>query len=121
MRRRRRPSDEAFDAAEARRRDRQLDPLEHAIRGRETAAQLESEHAAEAVEQAPGALVAGVAFEPGIAHLRHCAVTLEEASDGQRARVLLAHAHAERLHAAVEQESGVRIERAAEVPELEVG
>ena len=115
------PGDEAFDAAEARRRDRQLDPLEHTVRRRDAAAELEREHAAEAVEQAPRALVLRVAFEPGIAHLRDRGVALEELSDGERARVLLAHADAERLHAAVKQERGVWIERAAEVPELEVG
>src|SRR5262245_36243037 len=95
MGRRRRPGDQAFDTAEARRRDRKFDPLEHAVRSRDAAAEIEREHPAEAVEQAPRALVPRVAFKPGIAHLRDRRVALEELSDGERARVLLAHADAE--------------------------
>src|SRR3984885_7202294 len=77
--------------------------------------ELEAQHAAEALEQALGALMPRMRLEPRMVHLRDGGVCGEELRDGKRAVVLEAHAQGERLHAALEQEGRVRIEAAAEV------
>ena len=62
--------------------------------------------------------MARIAFEPGIVDAGDLAPPFEEPRDLERALVLIAHAHEERLDPSVQQKRRVRIERASEVVEL---
>ena len=110
MRSGRRPRHQSLDAAKARRADRYRHAIHETPRRVEAARELEAQHAAEAVEQLARAQVIRVALEPGIVHPRDRAMLLEQSRNLERAFILMAHAHRERLHPAMQQEACVRIE-----------
>src|SRR5271154_3120232 len=110
-----RPRDQSLDATETRRANRYRHAIHETLRRVEAARQLETQHAAEAVEQLARAQMIGVTFEPGIVHARDRAMLLEPARNLERALVLMPHAQRERLHPAMQQKACVRIEAAAEV------
>src|SRR5215213_6003788 len=114
----RRPRDQALDAPEADRLAGDLRPLDEADRGLLSSIELEAQHAAATGKQLAGPRVARMARESRIIDLGHPGSRLEKARDPQGALVLMAHPQGERLHPPMEQETGVRIERAAEVVEL---
>ena len=62
-------------------------------------------------------LVAGVVLEPRIVHLPHLGVLGQRPRHAQGACRLALHAQYQRLHAAFEQEGGVRVERTAHMIE----
>src|ERR1700732_1408501 len=56
-----------------------------------------------------------VALEAGIVYPRDRAMLLEPSRNLERTLILMAHAHGERLHPAMQQEARVRIEAAAKM------
>ncbi len=79
--------------------------------------QLEADHAPEAGKEPAGALVARMRRQAGVVDAVDGRVIGEEPRDPQGGLVLTEDAQRQRLEAAVEQEAGVRVERAAEVVE----
>src|SRR6185295_1574542 len=110
----RRTRDQGLDAAEADRLARDREVVDEAARRLLSPVELEAQHAAEAGEQLAGPRMARMALEPRIVDPPHPGSRRQESRDPQRALVLMAHPQGERLQTAVEQEAGVRVERAAE-------
>ena len=81
-------------------------------------AEVEAEHAAAAGEPAPGALVSGMAGQPGVVDGGHGGVRLQTLRQEEGVAVLLLHPQGQGLEPALQQEAGVGIEHAAEVVHL---
>src|SRR5579863_1367090 len=115
MRRRRRPRDERFDPAQARRAYRNRDALDKPLCVRDPALKLKAQHAAKTVEQFARSQMIGMRLESGIIHASYARMRFEKTRDSQCALVLMTHAHGERLEPAIQEKARVRIERAAKV------
>ena len=72
------------------------------VRRSDTARQLEAEHAAETVEQLAGAEMVRMAFQTRIVDSAYRAMLFHPSRDLERTFVLMADAHREGLHPAME-------------------
>src|SRR5258708_3345060 len=113
MRGGRRPRYQRLYPAETRRADRNRHAIHKMSRRVETAFEFETQHAAEAVEQFARAEMVRMAFQAWIVDPADCAMLFHPSRYLERTFILMAHAHRERLHPAMEQKARVRIENPA--------
>ncbi len=118
MRSGRRTREQRLNSAKTRRDDRDRRAPHELVRALGRRAQLEAQHTTEAAEEFTGALVSWMRFKAGVVHACHFGTRLQELRNPQRALVLVTHAKRQRLEAAIQQESRVRIHAAAEMIEL---
>ena len=83
-----------------------------------TAYEFKAEHTAVPIEESPGSLVAKMAFETRIVYLFDRRMSFQKPGDFEGAFVLVVYPYRKCLQAAMEKETGVGIEGAAEVVEL---
>jgi hypothetical protein len=98
-------------AAQAGRERRQLQRAHEPRRGGTAAAQLHSHHPAEAVQHLRGERVVRVRGQARIVDARHLRPRLEPRGHLGTVAVVALHAHGQRLHAALQQPGGVRVQR----------